>query len=138
MSVRIRLMRLGRKKSLQFRIVAVDSRKKRDGAYLELLGTYQPRFRPAKIEIEENKALRWLQLGAVPSDTVRSLLSERGIMLKFDLLKRNATAEKITQVTADWQAKVAQRVAKRAARAKPKSKKKTAAEPTPATKPQES
>jgi hypothetical protein len=59
-------------------------------------------------------------------------------MLKFDLLKRNATAEKITQVTAEWQAKVAQRVAKRAARAKPKSRKKTAAEPTPATKPQES
>jgi small subunit ribosomal protein S16 len=131
-------MRLGRKKSLQFRIVAVDSRQKRDGAYLELLGTYHPRFSPAKVEIEEEKAMRWLQLGAVPSDTVRNLLSERGIMLKFDLLKRNASAEKIAQVTTEWQAKASQRMAMKAVRVKPKSKKKAASESTAATKPQES
>lgn len=124
-------MRVGRKKNPQYRIVAVDSRRKRDGAYLDLVGSYQPRLHPAKIEIFEDKALHWLQIGAVPSETVRSLFSQRGIMLKFDLLKRNTPAEKITEITTRWQAEAQQRAEKKAAEPKQKGKKKTAeSEPT--------
>lgn len=137
MSVRIRLMRLGRKKNPQYRIVAVDSRRKRDGAYLELVGKYHPRLRPAKIEIDENKALQWLQKGALPSDTVRNLFSQAGIMLKFDLLKRNKSAEEIAEETSRWQTKVSDRAARREARPKRKGKK-VAEESAPAGEKQES
>lgn len=123
MSVRIRLMRVGRKKNPLYRIVAVDSRRKRDGAYLELIGSYQPRLRPAKIQIDEEKVLRWLQTGAIPSDTVRNLLSQQGIMLKFDLLKRNTPADEIAEVTSRWQTEAAQRATEKAARPKRKGKK---------------
>ena len=119
-------MRVGRKKNPQYRIVAVDSRRKRDGAYLDLVGSYQPRLRPAKIEILEDKALHWLQIGAVPSETVRNLLSQQGIMLKFDLLKRNTSAEKIAEITARWQAEAQQRAERKAAEPRRKGKKKTA------------
>ncbi|MFH1009822.1 MAG: 30S ribosomal protein S16 [bacterium] len=131
MSVRIRLMRVGRKKNPQYRIVAVDSRKKRDGAYLELLGSYQPRFHPAKLEVKEDKILHWMQLGAVPSDTVRTLLSRQGILLRFDLLKRNAPAEKIAEATIQWQAKAQQRAAREAQRGLPGRKKKAAVQSSP-------
>lgn len=137
MSVRIRLMRVGRKKNPQYRIVAVDARRKRDGAYLDLIGTYQPRLRPAKIEIDEEKALRWLQTGATPSDTVRNLLSQQGIMLKFDLLKRNTPAEKIAEVTSRWQAEADQRATEKAERPKRKGKKQEV-ESAPAAEGQES
>ena len=137
MSVRIRLMRLGRKKNPQFRIVAVDSRRRRDGAYLELIGRYQPRYRPAKIEINEEKALHWMQVGAIPSDTVRNLFSQAGIMLKYDLLKRNTPAEQIDDVMSRWQAKKAERSTQADERPKRKAKKE-ADEKTPAAEEQES
>lgn len=130
MSVRIRLMRVGRKKNPQYRIVAVDSRKKRDGAYLELLGSYQPRFHPAKLEIKEDKILHWMQLGATPSDTVRTLLSRQGVLLRFDLLKRNAPAEKIAEATREWQEKAQQRAAREEQRGQRGRKKKAAPSPT--------
>jgi len=130
-------MRVGRKKNPQYRIVAVDSRRKRDGAYLDLIGSYQPKLRPAKIEINEDKALRWLQTGALPSDTVRSLFSQHGIMLKFDLLKRNSPAEEIAEVTSRWQAEATERAASKVARTKRKGKKQ-AAESAPPAEAQES
>jgi small subunit ribosomal protein S16 len=130
-------MRVGRKKNPLYRIVAVDSRRKRDGAYLELIGSYQPRLRPAKIQIDEEKVLRWLQTGAIPSDTVRNLLSQQGIMLKFDLLKRNTPADQIAEVTSRWQTEAAQRAAEKAARPKRKGKKQEV-ETAPATEGQES
>jgi small subunit ribosomal protein S16 len=133
-SVRIRLMRMGRKKNPQYRIVAVDSRKKRDGAYLELIGIYHPRFHPVKVEIDEGKALRWLHEGALPSDTVRDLLSRQGIMLKFDLLKRNAPPEKIAEAQSRWQAQVQERAAREAGSTPQRKKRKAAAEqPSPTT-----
>ncbi len=131
MSVRIRLMRLGRKKNPQYRIVALDSRRRRDGAYIELIGRYQPRYRPAKVEINEEKALRWMQVGAIPSNTVRNLFSQAGIMLKYDLLKRNTPAEQINEAFSRWQTKKAERSARVEERAKRKSKK-AADETTPA------
>lgn len=109
MSVRIRLTRVGRKKVPHYRIVVMDSRDRRDGAYLEQIGVYHPNQHPARLEIAEEKALRWLSQGAVPSDTVRSLLSSRGILLRFDLQKRNTPPEKIAEAVAQWRQAAAER-----------------------------
>lgn len=83
MAVKIRLTRMGAKKRPTYRIVASDSRRPRDGKYLELIGTYNPVATPAEVKIDEKKALKWLNTGAIPSDTVRSLFSKVGIMTKF-------------------------------------------------------
>lgn len=83
MAVKIRLTRMGAKKRPMYRIVASDSRRPRDGEYLELIGTYNPLTTPADVKIDEEKALKWLSTGAIPSDTVRSLFSKAGIMKKF-------------------------------------------------------
>ena len=83
MAVKIRLTRMGAKKRPMYRIVASDSRRPRDGEYLELIGTYNPLVSPADVKIDEEKALKWLNTGAIPSDTVRSLFSKAGIMKKF-------------------------------------------------------
>ena len=73
MAVKLRLMRLGRKGQPFYRIVAVDSRKRRDGAYIEKIGHYNPLRRPAEVVVDDDKALKWLNRGAQPSDTVRDL-----------------------------------------------------------------
>ncbi len=82
MAVKIRLTRLGAKKRPSYRIVATDSRKSRDGEYLELIGTYQP-INDSEVKINEELALKWLNRGAIPTDTVRNLFSKAGIMKKF-------------------------------------------------------
>ena len=84
MAVRIRLKRMGKKKSPFYRVVVADTRSPRDGRFIENIGTYDPRKEPAEILIEEEKALSWLNKGATPSDTVRSLLSKIGVMKTFD------------------------------------------------------
>ena len=83
MSVKIRLKRMGAKKSPFYRIVVADSRSPRDGRQIETVGTYNPLTKPAEVKINEESALKWLQNGAKPSDTVRNLFSEQGIMEKF-------------------------------------------------------
>lgn len=83
MAVKIRLMRMGAKKRPNYRIVATDSRRPRDGKYLELIGTYNPIANDSQVKIDEEKAIKWLSTGAIPSDTVRSLFSKEGIMKKF-------------------------------------------------------
>ncbi|TYR82695.1 30S ribosomal protein S16 [Priestia megaterium] len=83
MAVKIRLKRMGAKKSPFYRIVAADSRSPRDGRYIEVVGTYNPVAQPAEVKIDEELALKWLQNGAKPSDTVRNLFSKEGIMEKF-------------------------------------------------------
>ena len=83
MAVKLRLMRMGAKKRPSYRIVATDSRRPRDGKYLELIGTYNPIESDNQVKIDEEKALKWLNTGAIPSDTVRNLLSKEGIMKKF-------------------------------------------------------
>ncbi|MDG2397369.1 MAG: 30S ribosomal protein S16 [Flavobacteriaceae bacterium] len=85
MPVRIRLQRHGKKGKPFYWIVASDSRAKRDGRYLEKLGVYDPNTNPATVEIKIDASLKWLQNGAQPSDTARTLLSYRGIMLKHHL-----------------------------------------------------
>ncbi|MDW0111805.1 30S ribosomal protein S16 [Sporosarcina saromensis] len=83
MSVKIRLKRMGAKKTPFYRIVVADSRSPRDGRQIETVGTYNPLTKPAEVKINEELALKWLQTGAKPSDTVRNLFSEQGIMEKF-------------------------------------------------------
>ncbi len=95
MAVKLRLTRMGRKKRPFYRVIAVDSRKRRDGSYIECVGTYNPLTNPATIDIDQEAAIKWLSSGAQPSDTVRNLLSRRGILLAFDLKKRGASEEEI-------------------------------------------
>jgi len=83
MSVKIRMRRMGSKRNAFYRLVVADSRKPRDGRYIEELGYYNPTTEPATVKIDEEKALKWLQEGALPSDTVKSLLKKEGIMSKF-------------------------------------------------------
>ena len=86
MPVKIRLQRHGKKGKPFYWIVAADARSKRDGKYLEKLGTYNPNFNPAKIEIDVDDTVKWLQNGAQPTDTAKSILSYRGVMLKNHLV----------------------------------------------------
>ena len=83
MAVKIRLKRMGSKKNPFYRIVVADSRAPRDGRIIEQVGTYNPVSDPKQVNIDEELALKWLQDGAQPSDTVRNLLSEEGILKKF-------------------------------------------------------
>ena len=86
MPVRIRLQRHGKKGKPFYWIVAADSRAKRDGRYLEKLGTYNPNTHPATVALDVDKTVTWLQNGAQPSDTARNLLSNEGVMLKNHLV----------------------------------------------------
>ncbi len=81
MAVRIRLTRMGARHKPVYRIVASDSRRPRNGQYIELIGTYNPGIN--EVKVNEEVALKWLNQGALPTDTVRSLLSKQGIMAKF-------------------------------------------------------
>ena len=81
MAVSLRLTRMGSKGRPFYRIVAIDSRKQRDGRYIEQIGTYNPLTGERKVE--EEIALKWLNDGAKPSDTVRDLLSKEGVMSKY-------------------------------------------------------
>ncbi|CAG7623311.1 30S ribosomal protein S16 [Paenibacillus allorhizosphaerae] len=83
MATRIRLKRMGAHKAPFYRVVVSDSRSPRDGRFIEEIGTYNPVAQPAVVNIDEEKALKWLQTGAQASDTVRSLFSKAGIMQKF-------------------------------------------------------
>jgi small subunit ribosomal protein S16 len=83
MATRIRLKRMGAHKAPFYRVVVSDSRSPRDGRFIEEIGTYNPVAQPALVNIDEEKALKWLQSGAQASDTVRSLFSKAGILTKF-------------------------------------------------------
>jgi small subunit ribosomal protein S16 len=87
MAVKIRLQRHGKKGKPFYWIVIADSRSKRDGKYLQKLGVYDPNINPARVEINVEEALKWLQNGAIPTNTARTLLSYRGVMLKHHLNK---------------------------------------------------
>jgi small subunit ribosomal protein S16 len=85
MSVKIRLQRHGKKGKPFYWIVAADARAKRDGKYLEKIGTYNPNLNPAVIDLDVDKAVQWLQNGAQPTDTAKNILSYKGAMLKNHL-----------------------------------------------------
>lgn len=83
MAVKIRLKRMGAKKAPIYRIVVADSRSPRDGRFIEEIGTYNPLKEQPEIKVNEEKTLSWLNNGAIPTDTVRNILSKAGIMTKF-------------------------------------------------------
>ena len=83
MAVKIRLKRMGAKKSPFYRIVVADSRSPRDGKFIESIGYYDPVTTPANVKIDEEKAMKWMGNGAQPTDTVKNLFSKQGIMKKF-------------------------------------------------------
>jgi small subunit ribosomal protein S16 len=82
MAVKLRLKRIGAKKRPFYRVIVSDSREKRDGNFIELIGTFSP-LNEKKYEIDETLALKWLKTGAIPTDTVKNIFSELGIMKKF-------------------------------------------------------
>ncbi len=88
MAVKLRLQRHGTTKRPFYRIVVAESGHKRDGRYLEILGTYDPRTNPSSVSIDEERALLWLEKGAQPTDTVRNLLSKSGVIAKHRQAKK--------------------------------------------------
>ena len=106
MSVRIRLQRHGKKGKPFYWIVAADQRSKRDGKYLEKLGTYNPNFNPPLVELNIDATVKWIQFGAQPSDTAKSIISKEGALLKNHLLngvKKGAlTDEEADKKFEDW------------------------------------
>lgn len=115
MPVKIRLQRHGKKGKPFYWVVAADARSKRDGKYLEKLGTYNPNTNPALVDIDVDSSVKWLQNGAQPTDTARRLLSYKGIMLKNHLaggvrkgaLTEEQAEEKFNAWIAEKEAKVA-------------------------------
>jgi small subunit ribosomal protein S16 len=87
MAVKIRLARKGRKKLAFYHIVVADSRSPRDGRYIEKIGSYNPLTNPATIELDFDRALGWLQNGALPTDTCRAILSYKGVLMKKHLFE---------------------------------------------------
>ena len=88
MAVKIRLTRKGAKKRPFYRVVVADARAPRDGRFIEIIGTYNPLTNPAEIKINEELAMKWLNEGAKPTDTVKDLFSKQGIMTKFHTSKK--------------------------------------------------
>jgi small subunit ribosomal protein S16 len=108
MAVKIRLARRGRKKMAMYDVVVADARAPRDGRFIEKIGTYNPNTNPASIQINEDSAFTWVMNGAQPTDTVRAMLSYRGILYKKHLQigvnKGAITQEEADKRFADWKA----------------------------------
>ncbi|MCC6866179.1 MAG: 30S ribosomal protein S16 [Ignavibacteria bacterium] len=124
--VKLRLRRMGRKKAPIYKIVAADSRSRRDGKFIEAIGQYDPNVHPVKLEISEERTMYWLKSGALPTVTVRNLLSGKGLMLKLHLTKKGADDTKIAAEFAKWesmQASKLQRIHDKKMRRKEKKKK---------------
>lgn len=103
MAVKLRLRRVGKKKQPIYKVVAADSRSPRDGKFLEDIGLYNPLTDPSTIEIREDRALYWLNVGAQPTTTVKNLLSKKGIILKRELVKKRLSEEKIREELENWE-----------------------------------
>ena len=83
MAVKIRLRRMGAKKAPFYRVVVADSRYPRDGRFIEILGHYNPTTNPATVKLDTDKAYEWIKKGAQPSDTVKTLLSQTGVLKRI-------------------------------------------------------
>jgi small subunit ribosomal protein S16 len=100
---------LGRKKIPVFSIVAADQRYARDGRYIEDIGRYYPLREPAEVRLDEDRALYWLENGAQPSDTVRSILRRRGLMLHHHLKKTGESPSEIEEAVEEFRERMAQK-----------------------------
>ena len=90
MAVKLRLMRMGKTKQPTYRLVAADARSPRDGRFIEIVGTYQPRHDPSTIDIDNDKCVKWLQQGAQPTERVEKLLKLSGAWDQFQSAKAEA------------------------------------------------
>ena len=88
MAVKIRLKRMGAKKAPFYRVIVADSRSPRDGRFIETVGTYNPIANPAEISINKEVALKWLANGAQPTDTVKTIFKNEGILKAFNDAKK--------------------------------------------------
>ena len=104
MPVKLRLQRRGRKAAPFYAIVAADSRAPRDGRYIEKIGFYNPVAEPARVYVDHDAAIKWLQIGAQPTNTVRNLLRHAGVTVKLALLKQGKTEEEIERIFGKWRA----------------------------------
>jgi small subunit ribosomal protein S16 len=106
MAVKIRLARRGRKKLALYDVVVADARSPRDGKFIEKIGTYNPATNPASIVMDDNKAFDWLMKGAQPTETVKAMLSYRGVLLKKHLqigvAKGAITQDQADSKLTDW------------------------------------
>ena len=117
MAVKIRLARRGRKKAPFYHIVVADARSPRDGKFIEKIGSYNPMTVPATIQLDNEKAIDWIQKGAQPTDTARAILRFKGVMYRLHLLRGvKKGAMSLEQADQLYQEKVADKDAKVAAR----------------------
>jgi len=98
----IRLTRMGRKKRPFYRLVVLDSRKRRDGAYLANLGYYNPFADPHEVQLHQEEIITWLQKGATVSETARSLLKAEGVLYKYSLVKQGLETAEVEQRMTEW------------------------------------
>jgi small subunit ribosomal protein S16 len=106
-SVKLRLMRVGKKKQPTYRIVAADSRSPRDGRFIEIVGTYAPRSDPSEINVKSDKALAWLAKGAQPTETVRKILEISGVWVEFEATKNEKNQKSLKRPPARSEAPAA-------------------------------
>ena len=95
MTVKIRLARTGRKNISRFRIVAIDSHKKRDGSFLEILGSYNPQHQPKQFTIKTERVAYWIDKGAQPSETIHNLLKQDRFFEKLEGIKKGLDAQSL-------------------------------------------
>lgn len=125
--VKLRLRRKGRKKAAFYDIVAVDGRVRRDGAFIERIGYFNPLTSPSTISVDHSRAIYWLNSGAQPTDVVRSLLSYDGVLLRRHLGFKNATPEETEQAIAKHKENTAKRYVQNKEKRKARKAKKAAA-----------
>ncbi|HTY00255.1 MAG TPA: 30S ribosomal protein S16 [Bacteroidota bacterium] len=132
MAVRLRLRRVGKKKMPIYHIVAADSRAARNGKFLEIIGRYEPLQHPAQVTAKEERVFHWLKNGALPTDTVRSLLQRSGLWMKWSLTKKGKDQAFIATEMEKWRMAEAEKLqradARKARRAEVRKKKKAAAD----------
>ncbi|MFZ4515454.1 MAG: 30S ribosomal protein S16 [Acidimicrobiia bacterium] len=116
MAVKIRLMRVGKKKQPTYRVVVADSRSPRNGRFIEIIGQYEPRREPSAFNLDDEKALAWLDKGALPSEQVLKILTAAGIWERH--VAKNPNAKKISDALASRSNAKAERAAAAAAKAK--------------------
>jgi small subunit ribosomal protein S16 len=102
LAVKLRLRRMGKKKQPIYKVVAADSRSPRDGKFLEAIGLYNPLTDPHTLELKEDRVMYWLDAGAQPTDTVKSLLRQKGITLKRELMRKKLPEDKIQEEMSNW------------------------------------
>jgi small subunit ribosomal protein S16 len=103
LAVKLRLRRMGKKKQPIYKMVAADSRSPRNGKFLEAVGFYNPLTNPHTLELKEDRVMYWLNVGAEPTHTVKSLLRQKGLTLKKELLSKGLDEEKVKSEMENWQ-----------------------------------